>query len=293
MRSVRSHHVSLCVVAIIAAVACSGDDDSSASVSTPPAALEIGPGASDRPPAAANGDPAPDREPAWVDDVPTPTETALDGAKARAFASAANSGLAAPPRRDRERTTTSATDASSVPIGDYAGTMTLEIAYYNYCITRDGNLAYAGSGAYELDSDVFINEPAEHDGVRERSPFNLIVASELGVEGSLLVMSGQVVTDTVDGRSAVIDYWDIDEVDGEIEGTLTDRWPGLAYNLITTSQPIVPCVEGLDAALPDQIAQGATLTGTISEDTIALELFGQSLDREVRFHAVIEAQLPD
>jgi hypothetical protein len=41
---------------------------------------------------------------------------------------------------------------------------------------------------------------------------------------------------------------------------------------------------------PDDIAEGAELTGTISDDAVDLEVLGQSLDREVRFRARIHAE---
>ena len=43
-------------------------------------------------------------------------------------------------------------------------------------------------------------------------------------------------------------------------------------------------------ALPDQLMEGATITGAADDDTIELEILGQSLDREKRFRARIQVE---
>jgi hypothetical protein len=169
--------------------------------------------------------------------------------------------------------------------------MRIKIAYYDYCQTYDGNLEYAGSAEYEMDAEVFVNPPAEQDGVRERSPFNLLVGSETGVEGTIQLWSALVLTDVSDGRSVLFDYWDIDREGDDLSGVLTDRWAGLpTYNYIEATQLLVPCRPELGTLVQrDAIAEGAELTGTLTDDGVTIEVFAQSLDRELRFHVVIEA----
>lgn len=250
------------------------------------APVTIGPGSDERPPAELALERAPKAEPAWVDRVPDvaqPRATARERAATLEFAGGA-SGLAAPPSE------------GPIPPGEvsseqtYTGQMEIEIAYYNYCITYDGNLAYAGSARYAMAAEVYLNPPAEDEGVTERSPFNLILATEYGVEGSILLMSAQVVTNSESGDTVLLDYWDLDQDgDGGVAGVLTDRWPGLAFNDITTAQPLVPCQPGIVLAQTDDIAEGAELAGTVTDDHVHLEILGQSLDREIRFYAVVEA----
>jgi hypothetical protein len=282
-------------VGLLVMSACSGGDDGSSDADGTHSATEpisIGPGAARTSPPEVLSTATPGDEPGWVARVPELAEETADVAgRAQSARLAVSMGLAAAPS-SRPSGTTTTRPRSSEPYGDYAGTMTIEIAYYDYCQTWDGNLGYAGSGTYEMDAEVYVNPPAEHEGVSERSPLNLIVASETGVEGSVIVMSGQVVSDTRDGRGAVFDYWDIDydEDSGDIEGTLTDRWPFLSFNQITTAQPIVPCTTDLVMPKPDDIAEGAELTGTIADGRIDLTLYGQSFDREVRIRAEIEAE---
>ena len=269
----------------VVATSCSSDDETSGSGSED--TIEIGAGSEETAPAAANVSGEPGEEPAWTVQVPD-IEAPLDTADARMAAQslAGSSGLS-----ELSADGLSRSSGRSAESGDYSGTMTIDVAYYDYCQTRDGNLGFAGSDTYEMDAEVFINPPAELDGERERSPFNLIVGTERGVEASMLLMSAQVVTDTRDGRSALIDYWDIDQDGDDISGVLTDRWPGLIFNSIETSQLLIPCQPQFGGfSMPDAIAEGAELTGTVTDDSIELEVLGQSFDREVRFHGVIEVE---
>jgi hypothetical protein len=277
--------VPIVVVLAIVAAACGDDDDGADAVS-------VGPGSETEAPAEARSS-APDTEPRWAGSVP-PIEAPLAAAPLRlaALDLGGTTGLVAPDT-GRSNAAPSRGDDDSV-VGDYSGTVDLELAYYDYCQTRDGNLAYAGSQRYRVTGEVNLNPPAENDGVTERSPFNLIYASEPGVEGSFFVISAQVVHDSRDGREALIDYWDIDQQGDRVTGVLTDRWPGVALNSITTTQLLVPCSPNLGSiALPDTIAEGAQLSGTVTRDRVRLQLVGQSFDREVRFRATIDAERED
>jgi hypothetical protein len=255
-------------------------------------AVAVGPGAEAEAPVETRRT-EPGGEPRWADDVP-PVEAPLAAADLRlaTLDLGGTSGLVAPlPGRSPSAPTRG---SSSSVVGDFSGTVDLELAYYDYCQTRDGNLAFAGSRRYQVDGEVNLNPPAENDGVSERSPFNLIYASEPGVEGSFFVISAQVVHDSRDGREALIDYWDIEQQGDRVTGVLTDRWPGVALNTITTTQLLVPCNRNLGSiALPDTIAEGAQLTGTVTRDRVRLQVVGQSFDREVRFRATIDAERED
>ncbi len=276
-------HALLLITALLlgAAVACSDDDGGDT--------VAIGAGSDETPPAEEiSEDDSSGDEPSFVGDVPDVTEPRVTAEEAAVAAQIAGGPqLAAPPDADA----TAELAQSEDTYGDYSGTMTIELAYYDYCQSSDGSLGYAGSATYEMAVDVFVNPPAALGGVTERSPFNLIVSSQLGVEGSLLLMSGQVVTDTTDGESALIDYWDIDRDGADFSGVLTDRWPGLVYNYLETSQLIVPCRPEMGAiAMPDSIAEGAELAGTFTSDGMELEVLAQTYDREVAFRAVVDVE---
>ncbi len=253
-----------CTVAVLAA--CSSGGRRAADSDAESAAVEIGPGAPEEAPASALLDAHPAQEPAWLARVPAPVAaSATPAQQAAALDVTTSAALRAPPRFGRSTTTTTTEpdDAGTLAFahGTYRGTMTMDLAYFNYCVTRDGNLAYAGRRTYRSEVEVFVNDPAEDDGVTERSPFNLIVGSETGVEGELVVISATVTADNRTGKSALFDYWKIREHGGEIDGTLTDRWPGVALNTITTERPLVPCRPGFTMALPDQLMEGATIAG--------------------------------
>jgi len=118
-----------------------------------------------------------------------------------------------------------------------------------------------------------------------------MVGSETGVEGTTFLWSAAIITDGRDGRSAIFDYWDIEADGEEVSGVLTDRWAPITYNYIETAQLLVPCRRELGSiAQRDSIAEGAELAGTITEDRVELEVLAQSLDREVRFRAVVDAE---
>jgi len=249
--------------------------------------VTIGPGTDETPPAERALEGTPGEEPAWVARVPEvaqPRATARERAATLELAGGA-SGLTAPPSDGPMPSGAEVTTEQT-----YAGQMEIEIAYYNYCVTYDGNLAYAGSARYAMAAEVYLNPPAEDEGIAERSPFNLIAATEYGVEGSILLMSAQVVANVESGDTVLLDYWDLDQdADGSIAGVLTDRWPGFAYNDITTAQPLVPCQPDIVLAQTDDVAEGAQLSGSVTDDHVHLEILGQSLDQEIRFFAVIDA----
>jgi hypothetical protein len=261
---------------VLLASSCSkGDED----------AVAIGPGSAQDPPVEQLSGQDPGSEPSWVADVPPVVDPqAEEDARAATLNVAAGFGIAAPPLSPAAVEATSETS--------YHGTMTIEIAYYDYCQTYDGNLGFAGSATYELPADVIVNPPAENEGVTERSPFNLILAGGNGVEGSLTLLSAVVLTDVSNGTSALFDYWDIDRgQDDQVSGALTDRWAGVDYNFIETTQLLVPCQPNLGSlAMRDAIVEGAQLTGTVSDDRADLEVLAQTLDHEVRFRAVFSTE---
>ena len=272
------------VLAFVVLLALACDDEAESESAPLDGTVEIGPASNDIPPPEEILDGSPGTEPEWVDRVPADLEPRSGtAARAAALEVAATSGLSSPPR-----------DGSAAPrssADDYLGTMTVEIAYYDYCQTYDGNLAFAGSAEYEMDVEVHVAPAVEHEGVHERSPFNLMVGSETGVEGTTFLWSAAIITDGRDGRSAIFDYWDIEADGEEVSGVLTDRWAPITYNYIETAQLLVPCRRELGSiAQRDSIAEGAELAGTITEDRVELEVLAQSLDREVRFRAVVDAE---
>lgn len=294
----RAAHTSVLLAALCASTiltACSsGGRDNASSTDDETTAVEIGPGTPKQAPASSLIDADAQTEPDWVGRIASSAaSTASPEQRAATLDLAASLGLRRPGFGNGSTSTTqpgSANNSSAFPNGTYEGTMTMDLAYYNLCVTRDGNLAFAGRRTYTSDVEVYINDPAEDGGVTERSPFNLIIASETGVEGALVVVSATVAADTKSDTTVLFDYWRIREDDGEIEGMLTDRWSGFALNTITTEQPLVMCTPGFPIAVPDQLMEGAAITGAGDGETLELEIIGQSLDRESRFRASIDVE---
>src|ERR1700741_787633 len=126
-----------------------GDDGSDESSGQ---SVAIGPGSKATPPAAARVGRDPGTPPTWVAQVP-----AIAAPQAPIEARVATQTLDASARPNGSSAGTRPTPSTE---GDYSGTMTIEVAYYDYCQTRDGNLGYAGSRRYRMPAEVFINPPA-------------------------------------------------------------------------------------------------------------------------------------
>jgi hypothetical protein len=275
----RALGVGLVAALAVGATACSDADDSAASGET----VEIGVGSDEAAPAEELAEETSATEPAWARAVPAVGASTLSADLAADLSAV---GLAAP-RASREGR------RGAVESADYKGTMVIEIAYYNYC-QGGGDLEFAGTREYEMDAEVFVNPPAEDGGVEERSPFNLIIGAEPGVEGTLSVVSATVARNNRTGETVLLDYWDIDQRGDDIDGEMTERGPISVLNSISTADLFWPCRPDMGSMiLPEEIAAGATLTGTVSDDSIELKLIGQSFSREVRFRATIEVDLED
>ena len=247
--------------------------------------VEIGPGSDDPRPASRNAGQKPGREPAWVARVPAIAEQQppVDASiQADVLTVGAPAGVASTPQ---------GTDSALPKRGTYEGTTTIDVAYYSRC-TRDGTVALAGTRKYRMEAQVVVGAPAEHQGVQERNPFNLNAGSEYGVEASTQITSGTVATDNRDGRGMVVNYWDIDQQGRQIRGVLTNRFPGLNLNSFQTVRPLGdPCSAQSPAmAYLVAIAEGATLSGTVTDTSIKFELLGQTIDTERRFRAAFDVK---
>jgi hypothetical protein len=222
------------------------------------------------------------REPAWVSRVP-PVAAPLASPEARAAALGMTGSFSITP-------VTTATDATrSVPRArDYKGSAVVDVAYYDGCRSGDGSLGFARSETYRMGGGASIHPPTEHQGIRERSPFNLVVSTDGAREGALGMFSALLLTDPRDGRSVVFDYWDLSTRGSVVSGTLTDSWAryGLAVNQIRTTAPLVPCQPGAPSLSDENpIAEGARLTGTVTDERIRVTITGQTLHQPVKFRA--------
>jgi hypothetical protein len=228
---------------------------------------------------------APREEPAWTARVPA-AAAPLASAEARAAALGMTGSFSISPA-------TSPADAThSVPRArNYKGSSVVDVAYYDGCASGDGSLEFARAETYRMGGGGSIHPPTEHEGIRERSPFNLVLSTDYAREGAVGVFSALLLTDPRDRRSAVFDYWDLSARGSTITGTLTDSWAdyGLAVNQIRTSAPLVPCQPGAPSLSDENpIAEGARLTGTVTDERIRVSITGTTLHQPVKFRVTFD-----
>jgi hypothetical protein len=172
----------------------------------------------------------------------------------------------------------------------YEGTLTIDVDYYGYdCQLRDLDLHLEGSRTYEMPVQVVRGPPAEAEGIRESSPYNLVVSANPGNEAGITTVSATVATDPA-GAPVLFEYWKMDVQASAIEGELTNSWrqAGLALNAFPTDRPIVPCQPGVMRTL-QTIEEGARLDGSITDEQAELTITGQTFDHERRFVARVSA----
>jgi len=175
----------------------------------------------------------------------------------------------------------------------YDGTLTIGVDYYSLdCQFRDADLHLIGSRTYEMPVQVVRGPPAEAEGIRESSPFNLIVGANPGNEAGITTISATVATD-FRGAPVLFEYWKIDVQGSAIQGELTNGWrqAGLSANIFPTVRPIDPCHPelGVFPMSLEAIEEGARLEGSINDDRADLTITGQILDHTRRFVARVAA----
>jgi hypothetical protein len=278
---VRRRTIAVAVAAILMGVQANAVAGAGETAADDP--VKIGPGASGRDPASRIERQTPGREPEWAATVPDVAEREVE-LDSRTLAVGTSLAAAA--------STSQAPDSGSLSPGTYEGTVTIDVAYYTRCKTGDGTLTYAGTRTYPMDAEVIVSARAEQDGARERSPFNLIAGSELGVEASTQITSATVATDQRNKQNILIDYWDIDQSGREIRGTLTNRTPGLYLNTMQTMRPLGHPCQTVTPRMPVMvaIAEGAKLSGTVTNSSIELELLAQTIDSERRIRADFDVE---
>jgi hypothetical protein len=175
----------------------------------------------------------------------------------------------------------------------YEGTMSIDVAYYGYdCQLRDLDLHRQGKRTYRMPVEVVRGAAAEAEGIRESSPFNLIVSANPGNEAGLTTVSATVSVDT-NGNPVLFEYWKMNVQGSRIEGELVQSWrqAGIAANVFPTDRLIVPCRPEL-GVIPKSIQtidEGARMRGAITDERAELTVTGQTFDHERRFVARVNA----
>jgi hypothetical protein len=276
-RGLRRYGVGVALAVILPVLAAAACDNASEESRDGDRTVAIGPGSAETPP-VARAAPRDAVEPRWARRVPAavapqaPVDAASTWSGRRGLPAAR--GASMPPGAPAR--------------GTYLGTAEVELAYYDRCI--DGTARFSRTGRYEMDAEVAIGPPAEADGLKERSPFNLLVGAGRSVEGETSVWSATVMFD----NNALLDYWDIDLRGRTFAGVLAHRHLVSGTNYVKTEQLLVTCQPQFPTtALADEMALGAELAGRSSGDEIELVVVGRTVDEEVRFRLQVEAELRD
>jgi hypothetical protein len=176
----------------------------------------------------------------------------------------------------------------------YRGTLRITVGYYGYdCQLRDIDLHHQGTRTYRMPVAVVRGEQAVAEGIRESSPFNLIVQANPRNEAGITIVTATVGSDARDGSPILFEYWRIRASGSRLEGQLVQSWrrAGLAANIFPTDRLIVPCRPDL-GLLPrtiQTINEGARLSGTVTDQRVDLTIRGQTFDKERRFTARVTA----
>lgn len=187
----------------------------------------------------------------------------------------------------------SATSASATDEDVYQGTLSISVDYYGYdCQLHDLDLHLLGSRTYEMPVQVVRGAAAEAEGIRESSPYNLIVSANPGNEAGITTVSAIVATDP-NGNPVLFEYWKTDVRGSSIKGQLVNSWRrvGLAANVFPTDRLVVPCQPelGIIPKSIQTIEEGAQIEGSITDDRAELTIQGQTFDHERRFVARVSA----
>jgi hypothetical protein len=185
--------------------------------------------------------------------------------------------------------------SNASPTGEdvYQGTLSISVDYYGYdCQLRDLDLHLEGSRTYDMPVEVVRGPPAEAEGIRESSPFNLVVSANPGNEAGITTVSATVATDP-NGAPVLFEYWRTNVNGSSIQAELVNSWrrAGLAANVFPTDRLIVPCRPEL-GLLPKSIQtinEGAQMEGSITDEQVELTIRGETFDKERRFVARVTA----
>jgi hypothetical protein len=173
----------------------------------------------------------------------------------------------------------------------YEGTMSIAVDYYDYC--QGGETQLIGSETYEMPVQVVRGPPAEAEGIRESSPFNLIVGANPSNEAGITTISATVATAPADDSLVLFEYWKMSVQGSRVQGELANTWgdAGLAGNIFPTDQLVPPCVPeiGLLVRSIVPIEEGALMEGSITDDSAELTITGGTADPRRRFVAEVTA----
>jgi hypothetical protein len=171
---------------------------------------------------------------------------------------------------------------------EYKGAANVTINYYEYD-PYTGQDVSIETKQYSFPVFVFINPPLQSGGITESNPFNLQVYPDRDTstdeEGHIDISSSQIFA--VSTGYVLLQYWNFSLNGEQISGTLTDNHTAeaAAANLTWAWEDVA----GIVMTMPFAIANGATLSGTVANNSVSLSIAGQSVDTYRQFQCLISA----
>lgn len=173
---------------------------------------------------------------------------------------------------------------------EYVGTANVVISYYDYNVNT-GQDFFIEEKQYIYNTTIYIKPPLATSGFTETNPFNLQIFPEringIDEEGHIDFSSSLIFT--VSTGYVLLQYWNYTLVGEVISGTLQDNH--IAEAAATNMLWAWDDVAGIKMTMPFSMANGATISGTITENNISLLISGQSISTYRKFTCQINAAI--
>ena len=179
----------------------------------------------------------------------------------------------------------------------FAGTMNSTVDYYDVCGS------YLGRGQSQISVGVIAGPPLRQTKQgpdvppavgAESNPVRLVVGEPTVEEnlkpGSISLASSQRFNGT--SPNVNLQYWQLALNGAALSGTLVEdhREESGAYNLLSAYQQLVPCRDSFGYYSNQfAIAEGATLTGTLTKSAVSLTITGNVVEGTRPFAASLSA----
>lgn len=179
----------------------------------------------------------------------------------------------------------------------YAGTLTTAIRYFNFCGTPSFD------EVTQVPSTITIGPPVSTAPAQPGFPAAVggdanpirIVLGQTSVAANMARGSISLASALRFGSTSppiVLQYWRLELNGTALSGTLVEdhREEAAAYNLLAHAAEVVPCRPEF-GFYPNQsaIAEGATLTGTVTDQSVTLRIQGSIVETTRAFAAEITA----
>jgi hypothetical protein len=180
--------------------------------------------------------------------------------------------------------------------GQFDGVLTTTVRYLSVCTGQ-----VLGEQTTQIPSRVTIGPPLQPNpadlpaDTPETNPINLIVG-QTNVAGTIAPGSVNIASAArfrfSPIRSLTLKYWRLALAGNQLTGTLVEdnREAGAAFNLLAAHQELLACNPNFGTYVNQlDIAEGATLTGTVTAQQVQLRITGRTFAGFHQFVAAITA----